>query len=193
MTLGLDETNQGADRLTRVNRVAALGGVIAVVSGWPEVDDESFFREDLHLVTPYSLCFYYTPVHRFLHNSTKKYLKSLLDSEGAKPNLQRQPWFFSSFSFSLLRASFRSLQTFWSALMFLSRCTPSQKFSDQTSNDTNPMPVTINRNKSFPSQGSGNSLISVVASTSSVVVSFDVYKKKLIRGGAKWRLMIAER
>ena len=33
MTLGLDETNQGADRLTRVNRVAAFGGVIAVVSG----------------------------------------------------------------------------------------------------------------------------------------------------------------
>ena len=59
MSLGLDEANQGADGLTCVDHVAALGSVVAVASGASEVDDESFLREDLHLVNSLFLIILY--------------------------------------------------------------------------------------------------------------------------------------
>ena len=34
--------------LPRVNNVSAFSGVVTVLTGFPEVDDESFLWEDLH-------------------------------------------------------------------------------------------------------------------------------------------------
>ena len=48
VTLGLDEALKRTERLTRVNNVTALGGVVAIPAGFPEADYECFLWEDLH-------------------------------------------------------------------------------------------------------------------------------------------------
>jgi len=55
MTFTTNLTLQVTERFTSIDLSAAFSGVVAVVSGFAEVDDESFLWEDLHLVTPYSL------------------------------------------------------------------------------------------------------------------------------------------
>ena len=48
MALRLDEVFKGAERLTCVNRVTALGGVVAITTGCPVVNFENLLRCNNH-------------------------------------------------------------------------------------------------------------------------------------------------